>query len=97
MVLPKGISILSLTKVVGSTVQYPTSITTAVTNTEGIHALVKVETTSPMMNAAAQITNASAKLYIFSPYSYGAVFYSKPCGLPPGGPLPMYVRGGSSS
>ena len=42
----------------------------AVTNTDGIHAFVAVETTSPMMYTAAQSTNASAKLYMSFPPLY---------------------------
>ncbi len=64
MVLPKGISMESLTTVVGITVQKPTRSTAAVTKTDGIQAFVRFETASPMKYTTPQITNASAKLYI---------------------------------
>ena len=54
MVLPKGMSMESLTTSFGMTVQYPINSTTAVTNTEGIQALVIFATYSPIMYTTVQ-------------------------------------------
>ena len=62
-VAPNGIRHESFTRSCGRIVQYPNSSRTADTKTEGTQALVKVETTSPMMMTPPQITKASRKLY----------------------------------
>ena len=49
IVLPKGINPALVTRSCGNTVQYPKSMTTALTKTDGTQALVKLETISPII------------------------------------------------